>query len=121
MKDHEKRQEVETNRLKYWAMYDKLEMPSNLNHLERLAEVNLIFEVMEKGQMLEQGLKSMHSFDGFRSAVGCKQRLKANYYIEQAYQANLIAEGEFSPKTIQYLDLMNNPQNDPYFTGWSDD
>lgn len=123
MKDHEKRQEVETNRLKYWAMYDKLEMPSNLNlnHIERLAEVNLIFEVMEKGEMLEQGLKSMHSFEGFRSALVCKQRLKAHYYIEQAYQANLIAEGEFSPKTRQYLDLMNNPQDDPYFTGWSDD
>ena len=121
MKDHEKRQEVETYRLKYWAMYDKLEIPSNLNHLERLAEVNLIFEVMKKGEMLEQGLKSMHSFEGFRSALGCKQRLEANYYIEQAYQANLIAEGEFSQKTKQYLDLMTNPQNDPYFTGWSDD
>lgn len=121
MKDHEKRQEVETNRLKYWAMYDKLEIPSNLNHLERLAEINLIFEVMEKGEMLEQGLKSMHFFEGFRSALVCKQRLKANYYIEQAYQANLIAEGEFSPKTKQYLDLIENPQNDPYFTGWADD
>ena len=121
MKDHEKRQEVETYRLKYWAMCDKLEMPSNLSHLERLAEVSLIFDVMEKGEMLEQGLKSMHSFEGFRSALVCKQRLKAKYYIEQAYRANLIAEGEFSQKTKQYLDLMKNPQNDPYFTGWSDD
>ena len=28
---------------------------------------------------------------------------------------------EFSPKTKQYLDLIENPQNDPYFTGWADD
>ena len=111
MKDKTERNKIEKHRVASWDLYKKMRDRRNENYLEQLNLVKDIFIAMEKGKLLSPPLIAMHAHDGFQLSVLCKQPQKAADYIKQAYEANLIGEGEDSPTTKRYLHLVKNPQH----------
>ena len=102
--------EIERYRGRYQAIDNKI-TNSFVDLKERLAMVREMFEVMEKGEMMYPPLIARHAYDGFQLAVACKDRRKATKYVKQAYEANLISDGDYSPKTQRMLELMMNQKD----------
>merc|ERR1719510_2430737 len=109
MKDVKMQKEIEAYRLKYWNQWEKIAKPvdgSQSSFLQRLEEIDMIFEFIEKGRLRSPSFITRSCFDGFQMASACKNLYKKQRYINLAYKFNLIAEGKDSPWTKQLFELM---------------
>merc|ERR1712110_911620 len=109
MKNVNTQKEIETYRLKYWKQWEKTGKPVDglqRGLLQRLGEIDLLFEYMEKGRLLHPAEIAGRCYDGFKIASACKRLHKKQWYIKQAYKFNLIAEGKYSPTTKKFFELM---------------
>lgn len=121
LKDEEERKVIETNRLKYGELDTKLDRTyaESSNHQERLKQVKELFETMRLGKLSCPGLIARNAYDGFQASLLCRNHSEAVKYIKQAYEANLITEGEDNSITKEFLSLMINPEQHILFNGWS--
>jgi len=110
---------IEKNRILYGKLDSSLDRTGRGNHKERLQNIEQIFSAMETGQLSFPGLVARNAFDGFQAALLDKNRMEAKRYIDQAYEANLIAEGKDSETTKEFLELSRSPEQHKLFCGWS--
>lgn len=108
----------------FWETYNRLDKQIGVSDLfispsENLEAVDEILNAMEEFGWMWHSLIARNAYDGFQLALVCRHRRKANRFIKQAYEANMIAEGEYSPMTKKFLNLMKNPQQHILFRGWN--
>ena len=108
LKDKEVLKKIESHRVKYWKLTQKIENIANdISPTDLLSHYHDLFEHMENGKLFCPGSISLHATIGFKIALTCKQYEKADYYIKQAYNASVINLGDDHPMTKKYYTIMS--------------
>jgi len=107
--NEEQREEINRHRIKYMELYKRIDASPTLSDSNQINLLLELFEEMEKGKVFSLDLTSHYAIAGFRSAMMCKDYKNADYFINKAYDAKLIAEGEESPTTKQYFCMLQDP------------
>jgi len=106
--NEEQREEIDRHRMKYMELYNRIDGFPTLSDSNQLNLLLELFEEMEKGKVFSLDLTSHYAIMGFRSAMICKDYKNSDYFINKAYDAKLIAEGEESPTTKQYFSMLHD-------------
>jgi len=113
-----KRKRIIANRVAYGNLDQRVyhsEIHDPFIHLEL---VKKLFKAMELGKIMFPDMIERAAYYGFQMALVCRNRSEAVKYIKQAYEANVIAEGEDAEGTKELLYYANNPEKHVLFWGW---
>ena len=90
-------------------MSRKIRNTQNLTPTQGLGIVQDIFEAMEKAKFSHPDSIAQNASIGFQCALLSGKYGLAAKYIKQSYEATRIVQGDNSPTTKLFLNLMKNP------------